>query len=319
MARQKTKGLQSPPSRGGAPPPHRTEGFMAKSLFGRVKDLLEMIKFSHTIFALPFALTGLFLASGGMPEGRVLLWVIVAMAGARTSAMAMNRIIDRQIDAKNPRTASRHIPAGRVSLLDAWALTLGGAAALVFAAWMLNPLCLYLSPVALGAVYLYPYMKRFTSFCHYFLGVCLSAAPLGAWLAVRGEFDPRILPLALAVVVWVAGFDILYALQDMDFDKREGLNSIPARFGVRGALLLAKLLHIGMIALLGLQIELFHLGAIYKAGFVLVALLIIYEHSLLKPDDLRKLDAAFFNMNGIISVVVFLAVALDMAILGVAK
>ncbi len=292
---------------------------MAKSLFGRIKDLLEMIKFSHTIFALPFALTALLLASGKMPEGRVLLWVVVAMAGARTSAMAMNRIADRHIDAKNPRTASRHIPAGKVTLWDAWALTVGGAAALIFAAWMLNPLCFYLSPVALGAVYLYPYLKRFTSFCHYFLGICLAGAPLGAWMAARGDLDPKILPLALAVVVWVAGFDILYALQDLDFDKKEGLSSIPARFGVRGSLLLAKILHVAMIALLGWQIELFHLGAIYKAGFILVALLIVYEHSLLKPDDLSKLDAAFFNMNGIISVVVFLSVALDMAILGVAK
>jgi 4-hydroxybenzoate polyprenyltransferase len=274
-----------------------------------------MIKFSHTIFALPFALTALVLASRGLPEPRVLFWVVVAMAGARTTAMAWNRIADREIDAKNPRTAARHIPSGKVSMLDAWLLTLGGAVLLEIAAWKLNPLCLKLSPVALGAVFLYPFTKRFTALCHYFLGICLAGAPLGAWIAVRGEWKFEIVPLAVAVVVWVAGFDILYALQDLDFDKKEGLKSVPARLGVRGSLLLAKALHIVMMGILLWQIPLFGLGYIYGAGLLVVAALFIYEHSLLKPDDLSKLDAAFFNMNGIISVVVFVSVLLDVLIL----
>lgn len=284
---------------------------MIRRIAGRFKLLLEMIKFSHTLFALPFALTGMLFAAGGMPRVEVLLWILAAMVGARTAAMTVNRIADAAIDAKNPRTAMRHLPAGTVGFAEAWLLTLAGSALTVFAAWKLNPLCLALSPVALGAVFLYPFLKRFTLFCHIFLGICLSAAPLGAYMAVTGRLDPAILPLALAVVLWVAGFDILYALQDLEFDSSEGLHSIPRRLGVGKSLLLAKLMHGAAYGLFALQVVLFKLGVYYWAGLAIVFALLVYEHSLVKKDDLSRLDAAFFTMNGIISVVVFAATALD--------
>lgn len=285
---------------------------MVRALGGRVTDLLEMIKFSHTLFALPFALAGMMLAAGGLPESRVVVWILAAMVGARTAAMTFNRIADKEIDAKNPRTAMRHLPAGRVGAVEAWIMTLAGAGLTVFAAGMLNPLCLALSPVALAAVFAYPYFKRFTWFCHVFLGVCLSAAPLGAYMAVTGRLDPVILPLGLAVVLWVAGFDILYALQDLDHDRAAGLHSIPGVLGVAKSLILAKLLHGAAYLLFLVQIPLFGLGAYYWAGMAVVFILIAYEHSLVKVNDLSKLDAAFFTMNGIISVVVFLAAASDL-------
>jgi len=283
---------------------------------GRVSDLLEMIKFSHTIFALPFALTGLILASGGLPSLYVLTWVIVAMVGARTCAMAFNRIADVEIDSKNPRTADRHLPSGKIASRDAWVMTIAGALLLIFAAWMLNPLCLALSPVALAVLFLYPYTKRFTALCHYVLGLALAAAPLGAWIAVTGEFSFKPVPLALAVLLWVAGFDVFYALQDLEFDSEEGLHSIPAKLGVKDALKLAAKLHITMFLLLVSQIFTFGLGLWYIAGLVLVGYLLFYEHALVTPNDLSRLDAAFFNMNGIISVVVFVATLTDMTIGG---
>lgn len=284
---------------------------MISKLAGRVRDLLEMIKFSHTIFALPFALTAMVLAAKGFPEPRVILWIVVAMAGARTAAMTWNRIADLEIDAKNPRTALRHLPAGRVGFGEAYLLTIAGAALTVVAAWKLNPLCLALSPVALGAVFIYPYTKRFTWFCHYFLGICLAAAPLGAWMAVKGTLDPQILPLAVAVVIWVAGFDILYALQDLEFDRAENLHSIPKVLGTAGSLKLAKVLHSVMFLFLLWLIPLFGLGVWYGAGLAVVAGLLVYEHSLVSPGDLSRLDAAFFTMNGVISLVVFCATLAD--------
>jgi len=289
---------------------------MQSTLMGRVADLLEMIKFSHTIFALPFALTGLILASGGLPSPYVLAWVIVAMVGARTCAMAFNRIADTEIDAKNPRTAERHLPSGRIASRDAWVMTIAGALLMVFAAWMLNPLCLMLSPLALIVLFLYPYTKRFTALCHYVLGLALAAAPLGAWIAVTGEFSLKPLPLALAVLLWVAGFDVFYALQDLDFDSEEGLHSIPAKLGVKGALKLAAKLHIAMFLLLVSQLFIFNLGLWYIAGMALVGYLLFYEHALVTPNDLSRLDAAFFNMNGIISVVVFVATLTDVTLGG---
>lgn len=284
---------------------------MNSTVAGRVTLLLEMIKFSHTIFALPFALTGMVLAAGGLPPLAVVAWIIAAMVGARTAAMAFNRIADRDIDAKNPRTAMRHIPAGTVKLTEAWLLTAAGVVLTVFAAWKLNPLCLALSPVALAAVLSYPFFKRFTWFCHVFLGICLSAAPLGAWMAVRGTLDLEILPLAGAVVIWVAGFDVLYALGDVDFDRAAGLHSIPKALGISGSLYLARFLHAAMFGLLILNGTLFALGVWYYLGLAVVAGLLFYEHSLVKPSDLSRLDAAFFTMNGIISVVVFLFTSLD--------
>lgn len=283
---------------------------MTKAVFDRISRLLEMIKFSHTIFALPFALTGMVLAAGGLPEGRVVFWIVAAMVGARTAAMAFNRIADRHIDAKNPRTADRHIPAGKVRLAEAWALTTGGAVLTVGAAAALNPLCLMLSPVALGAVFAYPYMKRYTWFCHYFLGICLSAAPLGAWIAVTGSWDWKIAPLAIAVVLWVAGFDILYALQDLEFDREEDLHSVPKLLGVKWSLRVAKALHAVVFLLFLLQAPLFGLSTVYLLGLFVVGALLVHEHSLVSPEDLSRLDAAFFTMNGVISVVIFVSVSL---------
>lgn len=287
---------------------------MAEGAWGRVGTLLEMIKFSHTVFALPFALTGMVLAAGGVPGLGTLFWIVAAMVGARTAAMAWNRIADAAIDAKNPRTADRHLPAGRVSRREAWALTLGGVVLLELAAWALNPLCLALSPLALVVLFLYPYAKRFTALCHYLLGLALAAAPLGAWVAVTGEWSWRIVPLGLAVLLWVAGFDILYALQDEGFDRAEGLHSVPQRWGTRRALSLAARLHAAVVALLALQIPLFGLGLWYGLGVAAVAGLLLYEHSLVSPQDLSRLDAAFFAMNGVISVVVFAAAFLDVVL-----
>ena len=283
---------------------------MPRALAGRRVTLLEMIKFSHTLFALPFALTGMVLASGGLPPGRVVFWILIAMIGARTAGMAWNRIADRHIDAKNPRTADRHLPTGKVAATEAWALTLAGAVLTVIAAYYLNPLCLALSPVALLALFVYPYTKRFTSFCHYFLGICLSAAPLGAWMAVTGRMEWKILPLSLAVVLWVAGFDVLYALGDLEFDHSQNLHSIPRKIGVAWSLRLAAFLHAVMFVLLLMQVLLFGLGPVYLLGLAVVAVLLIHEHSLVSPEDLSRLDAAFFTMNGVISVVVFVSVAL---------
>ena len=278
---------------------------------GRVGTLLEMIKFSHTIFALPFALTGMVLAADGLPGPGTILWILAAMVGARTAAMAWNRIADAAIDARNPRTAERHLPAGTVRVEEAWALTLAGVVLLLLAAWALNPLCLKLAPLALAVLFVYPYTKRFTTLCHYLLGLALAAAPLGAWMAVTGEWSWRILPLGLAVLLWVAGFDILYALQDLDFDRTEGLHSVPQRLGVGRSLRIAARLHLLLVALLALQVPLFGLGWWYAAGLLAVAVLLFYEHSLVTPYDLSRMDAAFFTMNGVISVVVFAATLVD--------
>ncbi|GAB6062143.1 UbiA-like polyprenyltransferase [Deferrisoma palaeochoriense] len=284
---------------------------MTTQALRRVSDLLEMIKFSHTIFALPFALTGMVLAAGGVPSAGTVLGIVAAMVGARTAAMAWNRLADAEIDAKNPRTAERHIPAGVVGRGEAWALVVGGVVLLEAAAWFLNPLCLRLSPLALGVIFLYPYTKRFTWLCHYLLGLALAAAPLGAWIAVTGEWSWRIVPLGLAVLLWTAGFDVLYALQDLEFDRAEGLHSVPQRWGKGRALRLAARLHLAMFALLALQIPLFGLGGWYLLGLVVTAVLLLYEHSLVTPYDLSRLDTAFFTMNGVVSVVVFLATFLD--------
>lgn len=278
----------------------------------RLADLMEMIKFSHTVFALPFALTGMVLAARGLPDLGTVFWILVAMLGARTAAMAWNRVADAQIDARNPRTADRHLPRGIVRPVEAWLLVAGGAALLLLAAWALNPLCLRLSPLALAVIALYPYAKRFTWLCHYLLGLALAAAPLGAWIAVRGSWSWRIVPLGLAVLVWVAGFDILYALQDLEFDRTQGLHSVPQRLGAGRALRLAARLHLLVVLLLVAQIPLFGLGVWYGLGVLAVAGLLLYEHALVTPYDLSRLDAAFFSMNGTISVIVFGATFLDL-------
>jgi len=287
---------------------------MHEGVWSRVTALLEMIKFSHTVFALPFALTGMVLAARGIPGPTTIFWILVAMVGARTAAMAWNRIADAEIDGRNPRTAARHIPAGTVRPGEAWALVAAGVVLTLVAAWALNPLCLQLSPLALAVIFVYPYTKRFTSWSHYILGLALGAAPLGSWVAVTGEWSWRIVPLGLAVLLWVGGFDILYALQDLDFDRAEGLRSVPQRFGRGLSLKIAARLHAVLVVLLAAQIPLFGLGFWYALGVAAVALLLLYEHALLTPYDLSRLDAAFFTMNGVISVVVFAATLVDVVL-----
>lgn len=287
---------------------------MTTAFFAKTRTLLEMIKFSHTVFAFPFALMGVVLASlasGAAPTLGQIGWICVAMVGARSGAMGLNRIIDARIDAENPRTAIRHIPAGKVSLPEAWAFVLVSFAILLLAAWMLNPLCFYLAPVAIFFLVLYSYCKRFTALAHLVLGVCLAAAPIGAWIALRGDVGWPVLALGLAVLFWVAGFDIFYALQDLEFDRQKGLHSIPARLGSVRAILVGKVFHGLMIALLAVIPLGIPLGWIYYLGLAVVSGLIAYEHQLVRPDDLSTLDAAFFNMNGYISVTIFVFTLVD--------
>jgi 4-hydroxybenzoate polyprenyltransferase len=265
---------------------------------------LEMIKIEHTLFALPFAFLGAVLAADGLPTLRQILWIIVAMVGARSAAMAFNRIADRQIDARNPRTATRAIPAGLLSVGFVWAFTLVSAAVFLIAAAMLNRLTLLLAPVALASVLLYSFTKRWTQFSHVILGWCLSIAPTGAWIAVRGEIGSAIpLLLSLVVLLWTAGFDVLYACQDYDFDRGAGLRSIPARVGVARALWIARALHAGaFLALIALYV-MTGLGPLAFAGVIATGALLIYQHRLVRADDLSRLNAAFFTTNAFVSVI----------------
>jgi len=269
-----------------------------------IRTTLEMIKIEHTLFALPFALLGAVLAAGGLPTARQALWITLAMVGARSAAMAFNRIADRAYDAANPRTATRAIPAGQLSLPFAWAFTAASAALFFLAAAMLNQLTLLLAPVALASVLLYSYTKRFTALSHVVLGWCLSIAPTGAWVAVRGALDsPVPLLLSLVVLLWTAGFDVLYACQDYDFDRRAGLRSIPARVGVERALWVSRLLHAGAFAALVGLYFLTGLGALALAGVLATGALLVYQHSLVRADDLSRLNAAFFTTNAFVSVI----------------
>jgi len=273
---------------------------------------LEMIKWEHSIFALPFALCGAMLAAGGLPTVHQLVWIIVAMVAARSAAMAFNRWADAAIDAANPRTATRALPAGQLS--PAFVVTFVVVSSLVFilAASQLNRLSLLLSPVALAVLLLYSYTKRVTRWSHLVLGFALGIAPAAAWIAVRGSLDLRILLLTAAVTFWVGGFDVLYACQDFDFDREAGLHSLPRYFGIRPALWIARGFHLVMVGcLIGLFLA-FGLGKVAAGGIVAVIALLLYEHSLVKPDDLSKLNAAFFTMNGVISVLFFLFVAADL-------
>ena len=275
----------------------------------RIRTVLEMIKFEHSVFALPFALVGALLAAragGGLPGWRPILWIIVAMVGARSAAMTMNRIADIEFDGRNPRTANRALPAGTLSVGFAWAFTILASAVLVLAAWRLNPLALKLSPVALAILFLYSYTKRFTAWSHFVLGFCLGISPAAAWIAIRGSLDWRMLILCAAVTLWVGGFDVLYACQDVDFDRAEGLHSIPKKFGIPGALQIARVMHLAMVALLVWLATAFHLAWPAWVGIAVVALLLGYEHSLVKPNDLSKMNAAFFAVNGYISLLFLL-------------
>ena len=275
---------------------------------------LEMIKFSHTVFALPFALAGALLAARGMPAPEKLFWIVLAMVGARTVAMGLNRLIDANIDARNPRTAGRAIPAGLIGKGMTLAFILLSLALLLLAAYRLNPLCLMLSPLAVFFLVLYSYCKRFTSLAHVVLGICLAAAPIGAWIAIRGSIDPPALILGSAVLFWVAGFDILYALQDLEFDRKAGLHSVPVALGVEGSLWTARVFHLIMLGLLlGLLVNL-GLGAFFMIGILVTAGMLLYEHWLLKDGNLNKLDAAFFNMNGYISVVILVFTAAEVLV-----
>jgi 4-hydroxybenzoate polyprenyltransferase len=275
----------------------------------------RMIKFSHTVFALPFALAAAAIAAHGhgITVGR-LVAIVVAMVGARTAAMGFNRIADRHIDARNPRTAGRELPAGKVSLASAAVLTLASAALFVGAAAWLGPLCFALSPVALALVLGYSYTKRFTWLCHLFLGLAIAAGPGGAWIAVRGDVAAPALWLMLAVATWIGGFDILYALADRDFDRSAGLHSIPARFGVRGALVASGLLHVVTVAAMVMLAGAGRLGVIYLIGVAVIAAILIWEHAIVRPGDLSRLNMAFFNLNGYVSVAFFVATLADVIV-----
>jgi len=268
---------------------------------------LEMIKIEHTLFALPFAFLGAVLAANGLPTVWQVLWIVIAMVGARSAAMAFNRIADRDFDARNPRTASRALPAGLLSVSFVWLFTILAAALFVLAAAMLNRLTLILSPVALACVLLYSFTKRWTQFSHLVLGACLSIAPTGAWIAVRGEIGSAApLLLSLVVLLWTAGFDILYACQDYDFDRREGLRSIPARFGISRALWISRALHAAAFLALVWLFLVTGLGPIAFAGVLATGALLIYQHRLVRADDLGRLNAAFFTTNAFVSVILLI-------------
>jgi 4-hydroxybenzoate polyprenyltransferase len=279
-----------------------------------LKVTLEMIKWEHAIFALPFALCGAMLAAGGLPAWSQLGWIVVAMVSARSAAMAFNRLADASIDAANPRTATRALPAGVLTPAFVTTFVLVACAVFVLAASQLNRLALWLSPVALAVVLFYSYSKRFTRWSHLLLGFALGIAPAAAWIAVRGSLDPRILLLTAAVTFWVGGFDVIYACQDHEFDCNHGLHSIPRHLGIHRALWVARGFHLVMLGLLVALVLAFGLGKVAMLGVALVALLLAYEHSLVRRDDLSKLIASFFTMNGVISVVFFVFVAADLLI-----
>ena len=270
--------------------------------------MLDAIKFEHTVFALPFAYIAMVLAAGGWPGGRTLGWVTAAMVGARTCAMATNRVVDRLIDARNPRTAGRHLPTGALAVWELRLLAAAGAALMFLAAFMLNPLCLALAPLALVFLVGYSYTKRFTWTSHWILGFTDGIAAAGGWIAVRGAFDAPAFVLWFTLTVWIAGFDVLYACQDVDVDRAQGLHSVPARFGIAAALVTARVNHLLTAAALALLGWLAGLGLLYWAGWLAVLGLLAYEHALVSPRDLSRLDLAFFNVNGYIAVIVLVAV-----------
>ncbi len=282
----------------------------------QTKIILEMIKFEHTVFMLPFALMAAVIAGhhDWLLFARKLPWILLAMVGARSAAMAFNRIVDSRYDALNPRTAARAIPAGLLSVPQVTVFTVVASLLLVFAAGMLNPLAFALSPVAIGLALGYSYTKRFTAFSHFFLGLALAVAPVGAWIAVTGRIDPPALWLGGAVVCWLFGFDILYALQDTEFDRANGLHSMPALLGPAGALVVSRISHAVMIGLLGMAGLSAHLGIVYFAGVVLAAGVVFWEQSLVKPNDLSRLNMAFFTLNGYLSAGLFVLTLLDVLV-----
>ena len=281
----------------------------AITTFGR------MVKFSHTVFALPFALAAAAMAAYGHGVTVAqMVAIVLAMVGARTAAMGFNRIVDRRVDAANPRTAGRELPTGKVSLTAAVTLTVASAALFLAAAAWLGPLCLRLAPIVLALVLGYSFTKRFTWLCHLFLGLAIGSAPTAAWIAVRGRLDAPAVWLSAAVATWIAGFDVLYALSDRDFDRRAGIYSIPARFGVPAALLISAVLHAASVAALLLAGHAASLGWIYLVGVAVVSAMLIWEHAILRPSDLSRLDVAFFNLNGYVSVIYFASTLADVLV-----
>jgi 4-hydroxybenzoate polyprenyltransferase len=286
----------------------------------RLRLTLEMIKFEHSVFALPFALTGALLAyrESGFSSPNTwwtVLWIVVAMVGARSAAMAFNRLADAEIDGRNPRTKIRHIPAGLLTRAFCWGFTAASSALFLFAAWELNPLCFRLAPLALAVVLGYSFTKRFTHLSHIVLGFALGIAPAAAWIAVRGSLDPRILWLTAAVTFWTAGFDIIYSCQDYEFDCDLQLYSVPRWCGISNALMIARALHVLMIVSLLMLVWQLHLGALSIAGVAAIACLLIYEHGIVKADDLSRVNAAFFTMNGWVSVLFFVFWAADILLI----
>jgi 4-hydroxybenzoate polyprenyltransferase len=280
------------------------------TLFRNIRVTLEMIKIEHTLFALPFAFLGAVLAANGLPSPKQILWITVAMIGARSTAMAFNRIADREFDALNPRTSSRALPAGLLSVGFVSGFTIISATIFFVAAAMLNRLTLMLAPVALASVWLYSFSKRWTLWSHLLLGWCLAIAPTGAWIAVRGALDsPVPLLLSLVVLLWTAGFDVLYACQDYNFDVEAGLHSIPRRFGIARSLLIARLFHASAFAALLALYWITHLGLFALIGVIATGVLLIYQHRLVRADDLSKLNAAFFTTNAFVSVILFVTFA----------
>lgn len=281
----------------------------------RLRIILEMIKFEHTLFALPFALVAALTAADGLPRWWQVLWLLVAMVGARSSAMTFNRIVDMEYDRRNPRTATRALPAGLLTTAQAWVFTLITAGLLVLAAWQLNPLALYLSPVALLVIWGYSFTKRFTRLSHLVLGLALGIAPSAAWIALTGTLPLPPMLLTLGVLCWTAGFDIIYACQDVAFDREVGLHSLPAKVGVGPALTISTLLHVIAFALLAAFGWLAGLKFGYFAALAPVAALLIYQHRIIRPDDLSRVNAAFFTANGVISVLLFLGACVDVLLL----
>ena len=272
---------------------------------------LEMIKWEHSIFALPFALTGAVLAAGGWPRLAALFWIVVCMVSGRSAAMAFNRLVDARLDAANPRTAMRALPAGHLSSAFVAGFVVVSAGVFLLAAARLNRLTLELAPLTLVVLLAYSYMKRVTRWSHLVLGLALGIAPSAAWIAVRGSLDARIAVLSAAVLLWVGGFDVLYACQDFEHDRAAGLNSVPQAFGLAAAFWIARAMHVGMIGLLLWLVHLFSLGGFAMAGVAIVAILLLYEHSLVSPRDLQRMNAAFFTLNGLISIAFFAFFAAD--------
>jgi 4-hydroxybenzoate polyprenyltransferase len=277
------------------------------------RRLASLVRIEHTVFALPFAYAGAFLAVGGWPGWAGMAWITVAMTGARTLAMALNRLLDAELDARNPRTAGRELPSGALTTWQVAALSVAALAVFLFAVFQLEPVVRWLWPIPVAMFVAYPYLKRFTWLCHFWLGACLALAPVGAWLAVRGETPWEAWVLGGAVLLWVAGFDLFYSLYDLDHDRREGLHSWAVRFGERGVFAGARAFHAATVALLALAGWGLGLGAPYWLGVAVVAALLLYEHAIVRPGDLRRLDAAFFTVNGIISIVFCAFVALEVA------